>query len=44
MSGRELYEAYAAFHAERNNCSIDSWDDLPSYEQAAWEHIANLKR
>lgn len=42
MNGEELYEKYAAFHADVNNCEVDSWNDLDSTEQAAWNYIATI--
>lgn len=39
-NGRELYEIYAFFQLDRNNCSVDDWDNLAMEDQAAWEAVA----
>lgn len=39
MNGRLLYEKYGQL-LNAQNVGIDEFDDLPDYEQAAWEALA----
>lgn len=39
--GKTLYDAYAKYQSDVNNCSVDSWENLDPREQDAWTAAAH---